>query len=530
MVKFYRAAEAAGLKPIVGADIVLPPSGDNAQATQLTLLCQNRAGYLNLCRLLTEAYLAGNRHGVALVQPEWLEAQPDGLIALSCGGGLGNNADLPTTQRGRLTLILEDLAYAVAVPQYQAMTAAFVDLQNTTDAFCAAPDAPGLERTRAAWRRAMETWLVASTVDLGPIGDENRALRIEFWPDANNNVRRAVNQMLVRDDLLTAETLARQSVAAQGLPALELLLFDDTDTLAAFTSGERAARRCTYARAITGNLLTIAQQVEVGWTADGGYAAQLVSAGRGSDVFATREAAIDEVVNQLVATLEDVATWGGQVGAGASDGLRIVKAAQVDAELKRAGATLANSDIPQATDAQTKVIAGLKRLLEKLEETQGLIESDREAAIRMVREMMKKQEQVREQTKVAELAKPEVADQQTVAQQQIHEELGKLAEALARYESAQPLLEQAKASAFEAQKELFEQQKELAKKYEKDMESAEVQQALDEAKDLAYKLGLQGTPLYLIGDRSIPGAPEDLYDQLVANVAEIRKNGCKAGC
>ena len=65
---------------------------------------------------------------------------------------------------------------------------------------------------------------------------------------------------------------------------------------------------------------------------------------------------------------------------------------------------------------------------------------------------------------------------------------------------------------------------------EKDMESAEVQQALDEAKDLAHKLGLQGTPLYLIGDRSIPGAPEDLYDQLVANVAEIRKNGCKAGC
>ena len=143
---------------------------------------------------------------------------------------------------------------------------------------------------------------------------------------------------------------------------------------------------------------------------------------------------------QLVATLEDVATWGGQVGAGASDGLRIVKAAQVDAELKRASATLAKSDISQAADAQTKVIAGLKRLLEKLEETQGLIESDRESAIRMVREMMKKQEQVREQTKTAELTKPEVADQQTAAQQQIHEELGKLAEALARYESAQPLL------------------------------------------------------------------------------------------
>jgi protein-disulfide isomerase len=65
---------------------------------------------------------------------------------------------------------------------------------------------------------------------------------------------------------------------------------------------------------------------------------------------------------------------------------------------------------------------------------------------------------------------------------------------------------------------------------EKDMESPEVQKALDEAKDLAQKLGLKGTPLYLIGDRTIPGAPDDLYDQLVAKVAEVREKGCKATC
>jgi len=65
---------------------------------------------------------------------------------------------------------------------------------------------------------------------------------------------------------------------------------------------------------------------------------------------------------------------------------------------------------------------------------------------------------------------------------------------------------------------------------EKDMEGPEVQKALDEAKDLAQKLGLQGTPLYLIGDRMIPGAPDDLYDQLVAKVAEVREKGCKATC
>ncbi|MEX2026055.1 MAG: hypothetical protein WEH44_02125, partial [Pirellulaceae bacterium] len=43
------------------------------------------------------------------------------------------------------------------------------------------------------------------------------------------------------------------------------------------------------------------------------------------------QADVQKFFYQVVATLEDVATWGGQVGAGASDGLRIVKAAQVDA-------------------------------------------------------------------------------------------------------------------------------------------------------------------------------------------------------
>jgi protein-disulfide isomerase len=65
---------------------------------------------------------------------------------------------------------------------------------------------------------------------------------------------------------------------------------------------------------------------------------------------------------------------------------------------------------------------------------------------------------------------------------------------------------------------------------EEDMESEEVQQALDEARDLAQKLGLQGTPLYLIGDRVIEGAPDDLYDQFVEKVTEVREQGCKATC
>jgi protein-disulfide isomerase len=65
---------------------------------------------------------------------------------------------------------------------------------------------------------------------------------------------------------------------------------------------------------------------------------------------------------------------------------------------------------------------------------------------------------------------------------------------------------------------------------EKDAEDPDIKRALEEAKDLAKKLNLQGTPLYLIGDRVVAGAPDDLFEQLKAKVAEVRQKGCASTC
>ncbi|MGH8797709.1 MAG: PHP domain-containing protein, partial [Caldimonas sp.] len=48
-VKFYSAARAAGLKPIVGADLWLEPEGGERTPSRLVVLAQDRQGYLNLC-------------------------------------------------------------------------------------------------------------------------------------------------------------------------------------------------------------------------------------------------------------------------------------------------------------------------------------------------------------------------------------------------------------------------------------------------------------------------------------------------
>jgi len=89
LVKFYKAAESAGIKPIAGSDLWIADAQDRNRPQRITVLCQNREGYLNLSRLLTRAY-AENRHGDhALVDPAWLDSTSGGLIAL-----LGQGSDV----------------------------------------------------------------------------------------------------------------------------------------------------------------------------------------------------------------------------------------------------------------------------------------------------------------------------------------------------------------------------------------------------------------------------------------------------
>lgn len=65
-------------------------------------------------------------------------------------------------------------------------------------------------------------------------------------------------------------------------------------------------------------------------------------------------------------------------------------------------------------------------------------------------------------------------------------------------------------------------------KLKTDMASDAVKTELDDMKALASKMGINGTPHFLVGDKSIPGAPEDLHDQLEKLVTEFRKDGCPA--
>ena len=89
LVKFYKAATAAGIKPLLAVDLMVREGSDREAPTLISLLATNPVGYRNLTRLISRAYREGQHLGVAQVDREWLAEASEGVIALS-GGRAGD--------------------------------------------------------------------------------------------------------------------------------------------------------------------------------------------------------------------------------------------------------------------------------------------------------------------------------------------------------------------------------------------------------------------------------------------------------
>jgi len=88
-IDFYKTAKSAGIKPIIGCEVYVARRsmedrvhGIDNDPYHLVLLCENRKGYENLCKLVSEAFIHGF-YGKPRVDLALLEKYQDGLIALS---------------------------------------------------------------------------------------------------------------------------------------------------------------------------------------------------------------------------------------------------------------------------------------------------------------------------------------------------------------------------------------------------------------------------------------------------------------
>src|SRR5271157_3778316 len=86
-VKFYNAAKAAGVHPVIGCEVYVSQQGhktrsDSDRYNHLVLLCENQEGYRNLIRLVSTAYLDGFYYKPR-IDLDLLAGHSKGLIGMS---------------------------------------------------------------------------------------------------------------------------------------------------------------------------------------------------------------------------------------------------------------------------------------------------------------------------------------------------------------------------------------------------------------------------------------------------------------
>jgi predicted lipoprotein len=151
-------------------------------------------------------------------------------------------------------------------PFYAALAEETAALSDKVAALCQAPSSASLDASRKAFAATVAAWSKVEILRFGPIVEDRRYERLFFWPDAKGLGDRQIRDALAkRDESVTKpEALSGKSVALQGLPALEYLLYgDDAEALAA--PSEEGAFRCAFARAAAANSEAIAKSVAEDW-------------------------------------------------------------------------------------------------------------------------------------------------------------------------------------------------------------------------------------------------------------------------
>lgn len=174
------------------------------------------------------------------------------LAAAACAGFAFGAAHAQSSD-GYATRVAARLA-----ADHQAVVETAGTLVDRVAGFCSGDS--GLEEARAAYHAMADAYMRVQWAAIGPAVPFDRGYRLNFWPDDSNAVSRQLGRVASERpaDLLDPDGIAVASVALQGLPALERLLFGQP----AAASGNYS---CSLAEAITGNIVTIAEDLAEGW-------------------------------------------------------------------------------------------------------------------------------------------------------------------------------------------------------------------------------------------------------------------------
>jgi predicted lipoprotein len=204
------------------------------------------------------------------------------LTSMAWAGSTRAEVDHEAIARASLTEVIR--------PGYAAFGEATGALSGKVEALCKAPSDASLKDAKDAFATTIAAWSKVEIFRFGPINEDHRFDRLFYWPDPKSLGLEQVQDVLAKKDQSVTEPdeLAKKSVALQGLPALEYLLYGDGAEVlgkgADVVDGREPipdvdsdrAFRCSFAQNIATNVDRIAKNVIERWREGSDYEKALI--------------------------------------------------------------------------------------------------------------------------------------------------------------------------------------------------------------------------------------------------------------
>lgn len=223
------------------------------------------------------------------------------LLAAAPAPAAPAKPDPKAAQAGKIALAVAD---QFVIPTYRTLVQATDAQEKAWAAFAAKRESGDFQTLRAAYNAVADAWANAQIIKTGPVTLFLRYDRFAYWPEARNATQRALDQLLNSKNPkdLTTESLAHDSVAGQGLTALERLLYDGDNPAAALKAAGRDGQwRTQVGAGIARNLNVIAREVLADWTAPDGVRAAIATNKGWKSLFADAPEAARLLLTDLVA-------------------------------------------------------------------------------------------------------------------------------------------------------------------------------------------------------------------------------------
>tara|TARA_R110001583_G_scaffold185944_1_gene346312 strand:- start:1330 stop:2262 length:933 start_codon:yes stop_codon:yes gene_type:complete len=149
--------------------------------------------------------------------------------------------------------------------QYAELSVASERLEASAARFCQSPGEALRLRLENDWLSAYQAWQAVRFIQFGPLEQNSRGWQLQFWPDRKNLVGSKVRGWLEAAKAPDAQDIASDSVAVQGFPALEYLLYDDAMDAQVLSS----PGACSLMQAITTHLADTTSALHRDWQAFG---------------------------------------------------------------------------------------------------------------------------------------------------------------------------------------------------------------------------------------------------------------------